>query len=163
MTLYEITQTYGKGKGEDMMWKTVEVISEAVEKGMPEEHRKELVRRIYAEMSDCHYNEEFAHEDIAKMYYTDRAGKKHEAPYWSVPTMEEVYASVKSDIKAYNFWDFAVTLNMEASDKWRLLEGWFPNMTEQDRNARMVDLAVNFLRDEDAKYPTSKIWHYLND
>ena len=163
MTLYEITKKYGTGKGEGMMWKAVEVISEAVEESMPEEERKELVRKLYGEMSGGHYDEEFAMEDIEKMYYIDKKGNKHHAPYWSVPTMEEVYSGVKSDIREYNFWDFAVALNMEASDKWCLLERWFPNMNEQERNVKMVDLAVTFLTDEDARHPDSKIWHYLND
>lgn len=162
MTLYEFTKKYGSGKGEGMMWKTVDVISKAVEESMPEEKRMELVREIYEEMTGGHYDETFAMEDIAKMYYTDRSDKKHYAPYWSVSTMEEVYNGIKSEIHEYNFWDFAVALNMEASDKWLLLERWYPNMTEQERNAKLVDLAVNFLKDEDAKHPDSKIWHYLN-
>ena len=163
MTLYEITKKYGTGKGEGMMWKAVEVISDSVEDAMPEKDRQALVRKLYGEMSDGHYDEAFAMEDIAKMYYTDKNDKKHYAPYWSVSTMEEVYNGVKSDIRQYNFWDFAVALNMEASDKWMLLERWFPGMTEQERNTRLVELAVNYLKDEDARHPDSKIWHYLND
>lgn len=162
MTLYDITKKYGTGKGEGMMWKTVQVISDAVEESMPEADRKELVREIYGEMSGGHYDEAFAMEDIARMYYTDKSGSKHRAPYWAVSTMEVVYDSVKQDIRDYNFWDFAVTLNMVASDNWRLLESWFPEMTEQDRNTRLVQMAVNWLKDEDAQHPDAKIWHYLN-
>ena len=161
MTLYDITKKYGTGKGEDMMWKVVEEVSEAVDEHMPEDARKELVREIYEEMSGGHYDEDFAMEDIEKMYYTDKKDKKHYAPYWSVSTMEEVYNSIKAEIRPYNFWDFAVTLNMVANN-WMLLDRWFPDMEEGDRNSRMVDLAVNWLKDEDARHPDSKIWHYLN-
>lgn len=162
MTLYDITKKYGTGKGEGMMWKVVADVSEAVEESMPEEARKELVREIYEEMSGGHYDEDFAMEDIEKMYYTDKSGTKHRAPYWSVSTMEDVYNSIKSEIRPYNFWDFAVTLNMVASDNWMMLERWFPGMEDGDRNAKLVDMAVNWLKDEDAKHPDSKIWHYIN-
>lgn len=162
MTLYEITKKYGSGKGEGMMWKTVDVISKAVEESMPEEARKKLVREIYEEMSDGHYDEFFAMEDISKMFYTDRNGKEHLAPYWSVSTMSDVYDGIKSEIRSYNFWDFAVTLNMVASDNWCMLERWFPDMTESERNTRLVEMALNWLKDDDAKHPDSKIWHYLN-
>ena len=163
MTLYEITKKYGTGKGEGMMWKAVQVISEAVEESMPEEDRKELVRELYGEMSGGHYDEAFALEDIGKMYYTDKKGNKHQAPYWSVSTMEDVYAGVKSDVRSYNFWDFAVALNMVASDNWCMLERWFPNMSDAERNERLVEMTVNWLQDEDARHPDSKIWCYMNE
>ena len=162
MTLYELTSTYGKGRGEGMMWKTVEIISDAVEHSMPEEERHALVRKLYGEMSGGHYNEEFALEDIGRMYYTDKNGKKHYAPYWTVQTMEEVYAGIKGEIKAYNLYDFMVTANMIASDNWCMLEEWFPGQTESDRNKRIVQMSLNWLKDEDARHPDSKIWHYLN-
>lgn len=162
MTLYDITKKYGAGKGEGMMWKAVEVISDAVDEAMPEKERHALVRKLYAEMSEGHYDEDFALEDIGKMYYTDKSGNKHQAPYWSVSTMEEVYAGIKSDIREYNFWDFAVALNMVASDNWCLLSRWFPNMGDAERNERLVEMTLNWLRDDDARHKGAKIWHYLN-
>ena len=83
MNLYDLIKKYGEGRGEAMMWKAVSVISDAVDSYMPEEEKDALVRRVYGEMSDGHYNEEFAREDIKKMYYTDRDGNKHYAPYWT--------------------------------------------------------------------------------
>ena len=163
MTLYEITKKYGTGKGEGMMWKTLEAVSVAIEENMPEAERAELIREVFAQMSGGHYDESFAMEDIAKMYYSDKKGNKHYAPYWAVSTMDDVYAGIKSDIREYNFWDFAVTLNMVASDNWCLLDRWFPGMTEKERNEKLVELALNWLMDEDARHPDCKIWHYLND
>ena len=162
MTIYELTKKYGAGKGEGVMWKTVQVISDAVEESMPKESRNKLVREIYDEMSGGHYDEAFAMEDIGKMYYADKSGTKHYAPYWTVPTMQSVYDSIKSEIRPYNFWDFAVTLNMVASDNWMMLERWFPGMEDGDRNAKLVDMAINWLKDEDARHPESKIWDYIN-
>ena len=162
MTLYEITKKYGAGKGEGMMWKTVEVISDAVEAHMPEDARLALVREIYEAMSGGHYDEDFALADIGKMYYLDKKGNRHAAPYWAVSTMEEVYAGVKSEIREYNFWDFAVALNMVASDNWCRLDRWFPGMTEQERNTRLVEMTLNWLQDVDARHPDAKIWFYMN-
>lgn len=162
MNLYELTKKYGAGKGEDMMWKAVASISEAVEKFMPADQKHELMRKIYGDMSGGHYNEEFAAADIAKMYYTDRNGEKHAAPYWPSGTVREIYESIERDIRPYTACDFEVTMNMVASDNWPLLEKWFPGMSSDERNAKTVELAVNWLNDPDAKHPDSKIWNYFN-
>ena len=76
--------------------------------------------------------------------------------------IEEVYEGVKDEILDYNLWDFAVTMNMLASDNWCLLDRWFPGITDKERNVKLVEMAVNWLLDEDAKHPDAKIWHYLN-
>ena len=162
MNLYELTKTYGSGKGEGMMWKAVEIISEAVDKSMPEPARNNLMRKIYGEMSGGHYNETFADEDISKMYYIDKSGNKHAAPYWPTNAVHEIYETVKGQIQPYNCWDFAVTLNMIASDTWPLLEKWFPDMTTEERNAKTTELAVNWLRDVDNPFGDSKVWCYFN-
>ena len=162
MTLYELTKTYGSGKGEGMMWKSVEMISEAVEKYMPEQAKHDLKRKMYGEMSGGHYNETFAEEDIKKMYYTDKSGAKHEAPYWPTSAVREIYESVKGKIKPYNCWDFLVTMNMSKADNCNLLSEWFPNDSEEQRNERIVQMAINFLNDPDNPYSEHKIWGYLN-
>ena len=162
MTLYDLTKKYSTGKGEDMMWKTLSLVSDSVESSMSPCDRKKLIRKVYCAMSGGHYNEEFAHEDIESMFFTDKNGKQHQAPYWSTQAIEEVYEGVKDEILDYNLWDFAVTMNMLASDNWCLLERWFPGITEKERNVKLVEMSVNWLLDEDAKHPDSKIWHYLN-
>ena len=162
MNLYELTKTYGSGKGEDMMWKAVESISDAVDESMPEDRKNELMRKVYCDMTGGHYNEEFADEDIKKMYYIDRKGEKHEAPYWPSSAVREIYETVKNQIRPYNACDFNVVMNMIASDTWPVLEKWFPGMNSDDRNSKTVELAINWLNDPDAKHPDSKIWNYLN-
>ena len=96
------------------------------------------------------------------MYYVGTDGKKHYAPYWTEDQVKEVYDSVKADIKAYNMWDFFVTLNMIKSDNCPLMGRWFPDATQEVMDKKFVDLAVNWLRDEDYRWPNEKIWHYLN-
>ena len=163
MTLYELTKTYGTGKGESMMWDTVAIISDAVEASMPEAEKDALERKIYGKMSDGHYNEHYALKDVEHMAYKDpRTGMTHRAPYWTVDTVRNIYESLKPELRGYNCWDFYVTMNMVASDNWALLDKWFPGMDDKQRDGKLVEMAVNWLKDDDNPYGSSKIWGYLN-
>lgn len=163
MNLYELTKKYGEGNGEEMMWKAVKIISDSVEKDMDDKAKHELMRRIYGAMSDCHYNEEYAIEDVEGMFYIDEAGEMHYAPYWTVPQVKEVYESVKATITAgYNFWDFYVALQMQKSDMYPMLKKWFPNATAEQIDKMLVEAAVNWLNDADNPYGYHKVWSYVN-
>ena len=161
MNLYELTKKYGEGKGEDMMWKTVRVVSDAVESSMDERSKRALIRKVFGAMSDRHYNEELAKSDVSQMYYTDSDGNKHQAPYWPEDAVREIYEDNQECIPDYNFWDFFVTMNMIASDNWCMLKRWFPNYNSSDMNEKIAEMAVAWLKDED--WPTkTKIWDYLS-
>ena len=162
MTLYEMTRTYGEGKGESMMWMTVELISEAIEKSMDEKAKQDLMKKIYGKMSGGHYDEAYAMHDTAKMSYKDRTGTRHSAPYWTEQQVREVYDKVDSQIPDYNFWDFFVALNMTKSDYCPLMDKWFPGIPQEERDARLVEMTLNWLKDEDSPYGTAKVWGYLN-
>lgn len=162
MNLYEFTKKYSAGKGEDTMWKSVAIISEAVEHSMPDDDKKALMRKMYSAMAGCHYNEEFALEDVQKMYYVDEDGDEHRAPYWTESQIKDVYESVRDDIPEYNMWDFYVVMQMVKSDNCPMLRRWFPDASSSDMDEHFVELAVNWLNDPDYRYPSSKIWHYLN-
>ena len=156
-----MTKKYSIGKGEDTMWKSVDVISRAVEEGMPADKKAKLMRDVFRTISVGHYNEDFANEDIKKMFYTDKDDKEHDAPYWPESAVKELYNEYREDIPDYNFWDFLVTMNMVASDNWCLVMSWFPDITDSERNEKFAEMAVNWLNDED--WPTTtKIWDYLN-
>ena len=163
MNLYELTKKYGEGKGEDTMWATLAIVSDAVEAVMTEPEKDALVRKVYGVMSGKHYNEDFAREDISKMYYVDKNGVKHYAPYWSDDLIREVYNKHKAEIPEYNCWDFAVALNMSRADNHNLLLEWFPDNNEQELDKKMVELSLNWLNDPDNPYHKSKIWCYLNN
>ena len=162
MTLYEFTKKYSSGKGEDAMWKSVSIISDAVERSMPEAEKKALMRKLYSAMSECHYNEEFAREDVSKMYYTDEDGNEHFAPYWTESQIKDVYESIRDNIPEYNMWDFYVVMQMVKSDNCVLYRGWFPEAKAQDMDEKFVEAAIVWLNDPDYRYPSTKIWHYLN-
>lgn len=144
------------------MWKTLAFVSEAIEKGMPEEDKHHLMRQVYGKMSGDHYNEEFAKEDVAKMYYRDNTGSEYHAPYWTVDQVKDVYDRISGEIPEYNFWDFYVTLQMVKADNCPVIMKWLPNSTPDERDRMLVDMAVNWLNDPDTKHPGTKIWNYLN-
>lgn len=154
---------YGEGKGADMMWKSVAMISDYVDSYMDEETKHSLMRDIYGLMSSGHYNEEFAIEDVQKMYYVSPDGEKHFAPYWTPAQVKQVYESVKRSIPAeYGFWDFYVALQMMKADNCPLLRKWFPNATDAEIEAKLIELAANYLNDEDSPAGHEKVWSYLN-
>lgn len=163
MNLYYLVKKYGEGKGESMMWRAVAIASEAIDRSMDEVSKKAMLREIYGEMSGCHYNEEYAKEDVSKMYYEDADGNKKSAPYWTDEQVREVYSSIRERIpQEYNEWDFYVTLQMVKSDNCNMLRGWFPEASREELDGKLVESAVNWLNDEDNPYGHSKIWRYLN-
>lgn len=162
MTMYEMIETYGKGRGEGKMWESVAVISDAVEKDMDADAKKHLMRKIYCVMSGGHYNEDFAREDVAKMHYKDANGKVHKAPYLTDEKVASVYEKVKGNIQAYNMWDFYVVMNMVIADNANLLTMWYPDASEATMEKHYIELALNWLNDDDNPYGKEKIWKYLN-
>lgn len=161
--IYEVIKTYGEGKGEDTMWKSVRALSRSLEKYLDKEEYKKVERDIYVSMEGGHYNEEYAHCDVKKMYYINRNGEKMSAPYWTEEKVMQVYNNVRDEIpSAYNFWDFYVTLNMVKSDNCTLFMRWWQGATDAEREQRVVEMAVNWLDDPDNPYGTEKIWRYIN-
>ena len=160
-TIYELIKEHSSGKGEDVMWKSTAIISDAIERGMPEDEKHKLYDALFGLMSNGHYNEEMALADVEKMYYLDEAGEKHYAPYLTAPVVKEEYDKVADKIPAYNEWDFYVTMHMIVSDNHNLLNKWFPDAPQEERIEKYVELAVNWLADDD--WPsTDRIWAYLH-
>jgi hypothetical protein len=162
MTLYELTKMYSTGNDESMMWKTLDVVSKEIEESVSSDRKDKLMRAIFSIISTGHYNEEFAHEDIAKMYYIDENDKKHYAPYWSDSEVRTIYDSVSGKIRGITFWDFLVAINMIKSDDYMMIKQWFPGQTEEEYMKKIVDATLNWLNDEDNPYGKNKIWCYLN-
>ena len=163
MTLYELTKKYGEGKGDATMWRAVQSVSDAIEGMMDESAKSKMMRSIYGGMSNYHYNEEYAKDDVEKMYYEDDNGNKHYAPYWTEQQVKEVYDKYKSEIpEEYNYWDFYVALQMQKSDLCPLLRRWFPNATDEQMQQKIVESTVNWLNDDDNPYGTHKVWGYVN-
>lgn len=164
MDLLSMIKLYGAGQGEETMWKSISHISNFVESAKdahPDEY-KSLMKTIYADMMGGHYNMEFAKEQISKIYYTEDA-VKHYGPFWTDEKMHHAYEAAKNAIpSSYNEWDFWVTLSMIKSDFNCLLDDWFPETGEEQLLSYMIDLSINFLNDDDAPHPKTKIWSYFN-
>ena len=90
----------------------------------------------------------------------DSEGQKHYAPYWTDSEVEGIYELNKSSIpSAYNLYDFMVTLNMIKSDYHNILEGWFEGA---DNEKRYIELAINWLDDDDNPFGGERVWKYFN-
>lgn len=117
-----------------------------------------FIKRQHERMFGCHYNESFGVWRIEQMHYKDKSGNIHHAPHWTKDQYKSAYESVKSKLpSSYNCWDFAVTLEMLHSDLICMYKAWWPEATDAELDAKVVESAVNYLNDDDD--PDCKIWH----
>ena len=162
MDVYSILKEGLRGEGSDKMWCITKILSDSIEEFVPEKQKEILKTKVYYSTNGGHYDREFADRAIAKFYYVDTTGVKHQAPYWTEPEVKTIYETVKSKIPAYNFYDFEVTLNMMKSDNCNKLKRWFPQATDKELLDKLIEEAVNYLSDDDNPYGNEKIWKYLN-
>lgn len=163
MTIKELIKTYGEGKGEKTMWKSVDIISDMLDQKMTPEEKSDFEREMYALMQGPHYDEYFAKEQVRHMYYTDAKGVKHAAPYWTDEQVREVYAAYKSKLtEGYTFWDFYVALNMTKSDNCNLFRSWWPDADEAVLTQKVAEATVNWMDDEDNPLGEGRVWNYFN-
>ena len=162
MDVYSILKEGLRGEGSDKMWCITKILSDSIEEFVPEKQKEILKTKVYYSTNGGHYDREFADRAIAKFYYVDTTGVKHQAPYWTEPEVRTIYETIKSKIPAYNFYDFEVTLNMVKSDNCNKLKRWFPQATDKELLDKLIEEAVNYLSDDDNPYGNEKIWKYLN-
>lgn len=48
------------------------------------------------------------------------------------------------------------------SDNYNLTHEWFPNISENEFNQKIYQLAINWLNDKDNPFGNSKTWCYFN-
>lgn len=160
--IYDVIKEYGKGKGEDVMWRSVRAISDGLKDMLPTEDYERMERIVYASINGSHYNEEYAKEDVKKMYYTMN-GQKVSGPYWTTEQAMQVYNKYKGEIpNAYNMWDFYVALNMTKADNCLMYRRWWQGASDEQIEQKLIEATVNYLNDADNPYGTEKIWCYLN-
>lgn len=153
MNLYDIVVKYGKGKGDDVMWKSTKAISDFLYpmKDTDKHNYWGLMREVYGIMSNGHYNEEFAVYDVGQIEYTNRKGEKKTGAYWTVEQVEEATKSMAFNT-AVTKWDKWVAFNAMRADLCKDME---------DGDILKAAYAF-FFKDEDWK-PSSntKIWDYM--
>lgn len=165
MNYYDLIKQYGTGKGETVMWAATKRVSEYLE-GLKEKEPERywaLIKETYEDMCGPHFNEEFAKWQIEQMYFKDMNGEVHYAPNWSAQQYKNSFEMHKHKIrnKKYNCWDWAVAVEMEYTDNHCMLKRWFPDATEEDIKAKAMEMAVNFLNDDDDE-EDGRIWNYFN-
>ena len=161
MNLYQTIKDNWDSSSEKSMWATVEVLSEYLEQ-QDEEEKEEVLKKVYEAMTDGHFNQHFAEEQISKMMFTDLKGEVKTGPFFSMDTIKAIYDQIKDTIKPYNVWDFAVTMNMIKSDNEVLFRKWWTSISEADLQQKIIEASVNWLDDPDYTPMNKKAWSYFN-
>lgn len=152
MTIYELIEKYGKGKGEAVMIESTRILSDVLEPMKEKEPKKYwlALRKLYGAMSGCHYNEEFAMHDVADMEYTDKEGNEHKGGYWTVDQIEEATKEMTFP-SGTTIWDRFVAFNLAYSDFCKKFE-----------DADILKIGyLFFFADEDWMPRDNKIWSYM--
>lgn len=135
---------------EKIMWSSIARIDNVLNM-LKEEHPDQywnLMRDTHEELYGPHYDQEFAEWDVDQMHCTDKDGKMHRGPFWSV---DEIVAATKNKTFPADVtnWDKYVAYNACANDFGRTYE-------DED----VLEIAYLFyFDDEDA--PSGKIWKYI--
>lgn len=152
MTIYELIEKYGKGKGEAVMIESTRILSDVLEPMKEKEPKKYwlALRKLYGAMSGCHYNEEFAMHDVADMEYADKEGNEHKGGYWTVDQIEEATKEMTFP-SGTTIWDRFVAFNLAYSDFCKKFE-----------DADILKIGyLFFFADEDWMPGDNKIWSYM--
>ena len=120
-----------------------------------------LHRMLYLLQADRHFTEDTARPAIARMYFFTSDTEKCYAPFFPYDELRQAYVKMRPTIPDdYNFWDFAVTVNLMYSNHIDTLRFWFRDRSKLLQKS--CQLALSFLLDEDTAHPTDKIWWYVN-
>ena len=142
----------------------IHVLSNKVSDHLDKEEKHYLKRKVWCIISNGHYNEKYAEEDVAKMYIQTKNGNLY-APFYKLEKTTQVYDSLKKSndiLSNYNKYDFYVVMNMIKSDNYSLYKKRFPGYNDDMLDELFVEDALNWLDDMDNPYGMSKIWKYLN-
>ena len=108
MNLVELITKYQTDATPEQMAKVTKIIGKFVVKHAEEDDLLELYKDIYGVVGNGHFNDFFAEVQIKKMVFEDSKGMEHRAPYYTMDKTQEIYETVKDEIRPYNQWDFAV-------------------------------------------------------
>lgn len=81
-------------------------------------------------------------------------------------TVEDAKAIYDKHVRNINreitYWDVYVAVNAQYHDYIRMYKQWFPNLTEEQLDEKIIHSAINFwFEDEDAG--SGKVWNYFKD
>lgn len=148
----------------DNLLDIIHILSNKISDNLDKEEKHYLKRKIWCIISNGHYNEKYAEEDVAKMYIITKNGNLY-APFYKLEKTTQIYENLKqtNDILSnYNKYDFYVVMNMIKSDNYNLYKKRFSGYNDAMLDELFVEDALNWLDDMDNPYGMSKIWKYLN-
>lgn len=135
---------------ESKMWESINAI-EPMLAVIKEEHPEmydEFMRNQHELMFGSHYNESFANEDVEKLMYTDKEGKKHTGAHW---TKDEVIAATNG---------LSYPQGTTDCDKYVAYNAAYADFNKDFSDGDILKIAYRFyFADEDA--PSGKIWKYM--
>ncbi|MBQ9213032.1 MAG: hypothetical protein IJ150_03735 [Bacteroidales bacterium] len=124
------------------------------------------MKKIHVKLYGKHFDEDCALNAVSKMFYI-KAGTSAKTYGAFIPLEQsnKIFSRCKDDLKnkAYNSFDFFVTINMIYSDNYNLFKKWFKDTTEETFvNTIVTEATVNWLNDSDSPNDGTKIWSYLH-
>ena len=141
-TLDKIFKDYGYDKQTSVIHKAITNISEYLQKVLDKDQYCKVIKDTYCTFVGGHYNEPFADDQVSKMYY-EKDGSKYTGPFLNKNLILNKYKEIRGVIPDYNEWDYYVTVQMIYSDNYNLIHEWFPNISEDEFNQKIYQLATN--------------------
>ena len=97
------------------------------------------------------------------LYHTKANGIVCRGEVFTVEDAKAIYDKhVRNINREITYWDVYVAVNAQYHDYVRLYQDWFPNLTEEQLDEKVIYSAINFwFKDEDAG--TGKVWNYFKE
>ena len=100
---------------------------------------------------------------VSNMYHTKANGVVCRGQIFTVEDAKAIYDKhVRNINREITCWDVYVAINAQYHDYIRIYKQWFPNLTEEQLDEKIIHSAINFwFEDEDAG--SGKVWNYFKD
>lgn len=121
----------------------------------------EIMKDFHEQIYGKHFIEPYAIYQVSKMYHTNSKGVSVETPMFNIDYTKKIYDKyIKALNKDITVWDVYVALNAQYHDNINLYEKWFPNLSDDEIENKIVQAAItNWFEDEDAR--CDKVWKYF--
>lgn len=152
MELVKLIETAMRGSDEKVIKKSEEIVSHAFEhlKECDPSKYEHYTREMHEVVNGPHYNEVFAEEDVAKIYYTNAAKEEFRGPHWTKAQIVAATANVP------------FPKGTTDCDKYVAYNAAYADFCKDFTDDQILKIAYRmWFADEDWK-KEGKIWHYMN-
>lgn len=124
---------------------------------------EEAIKNIDAGNSNHTEEELNAMYQVSNMYHTKANGVVCRGQIFTVEDAKAIYDKhVRNINREITYWDVYIAVNVQYHDYIRMYKQWFPNLTEEQLDEKIIHSAINFwFEDEDAG--SGKVWNYFKD